>query len=57
MAEAAVAQMLHLPTNLCDALQITSELLDRVVDEILGQIPEVCKSSLFTLDWWASGCL
>lgn len=36
------------------AMQVTSELLDRAVDEILDQIPDVCHGSIFTLDWWAS---
>ncbi|KAK9831275.1 hypothetical protein WJX74_010167 [Apatococcus lobatus] len=34
--------------------QVTPALLDRAVDEILDQIPDVCHGSIFTLDWWAS---
>ncbi len=36
------------------ALQINAQLLDRVMDEILTQIPEPLQASIFTLDWWAS---
>ncbi|KAK9837524.1 hypothetical protein WJX84_004400 [Apatococcus fuscideae] len=34
--------------------QINAQLLDRVMDEILTQIPEPLQASIFTLDWWAS---